>query len=540
MRFLRVFTAALLCCLLIWVPALAQSSGGISGTAMVQTDGSCQVELTITIRLDSPQQGLTFPLEADATDVQLNGHDAPTTKREGKLQVALPDLTAGQHSFVLHYTLPLVIDSDKKGTYLDLPLLSGFGLDVEHLEFTLTMPGPIEARPVFQSGYYQENLRLHTDIHQNTLTASTMQPLKDHETLRLVLSVDGAQFHVQRQRLLSGWGWTILILSVLAAVYYFITMRFQIHRLRYSYTAPEGITAGDIGCCLTGVGTNLGMMVLSWAQLGYLQLELDRRGRVLLHKQMDMGNERNPHEVRIFQAMFARRTTVDATTRGYARLFRKVARYSPMRKQIYDEKSGNEQIFRALCCLIGMVGMLRMASNSHTVWMVLLSPVALILSFCIQSGCKAIPLRDKLPLLLSLGCGFLWILLGSLFDNVAMAVFMVCVQLAAGILAAFGGKRSLVGQRNQAQLLGLRHHMLTTEPHQMQQLQQKNPDYFYEMIPFALAFGVDRQFAKRFGSRCSLPACLWLKNAPHMNPQQCAAKLRQIANILEKARYAKV
>ena len=56
---------------------------------------------------------------------------------------------------------------------------------------------------------------------------------------------------------------------------------------------------------------------------------------------------------------------------------------------------------------------------------------------------------------------------------------------------------------------------------------------------YAIALGVDRQFARRFGNR-SLPECLWLKNAPHMNPQQCAAKMRQIANILDRARYAQV
>ena len=539
MNHLRRFLAALLCCLLIWTPVFALSAGGLSGKAQVAPDGSCQVELTVTLRLDSSMDGLTFPLESTATDIQLNGHSAPTAKREGKLQVSLPSMTAGQHTFVLHYKLPQVIQSSKSGTVLDLPLLSGFSLDVELLEFTVTLPGPITGRPVFHSGYYQENIRLTTTVTDNTLTGRTIQPLKDHETLRLELPVDGDLFHISGSRLLTGWDWAIVILMALAAIYFFLTMRHPISRLRYSYTAPEGITAGDVGCYLTGSGTDLGMMVLSWAQLGYLQLELDRRGRVLLHKRMDMGNERNAHEVRVFQALFARRPIVDATARNYARLYRKVALYSPARKLIYGEKAGDERIFRALCCAAGMCSMLQTA-NSRVIFMILLAPVALVLSFFIQSGCKAIPLRNKVPLVIAVGCGLLWILLGSLFGNLAAAVVMVCLQFLAGILVAFGGKRSQLGQRNQAQLLGLRHHMLTTEPHQMQQLQEKNPDYFYEMIPYAIALGVDRQFARRFGNRSSLPECLWLKNAPHMNTQQCAAKLRQIANILDKARYAKV
>ena len=540
MQSLRRFTAAIVCCLLIWLPAFALSAAtGVNGKAVVDEYGSCQVELTVTLRLDTTRDDLTFPLEASATDILLNGHPAPTEKREGKIQVRLPGMNAGQHSFVFSFRLPLVVSTTKEGTFLDLPLLSGFPLPVERLDFTVTLPQPITGRPTFHSGYYQENIRLHTQILENSLVCNTMEPLKDHETLRLVLPVDGQLFHLRENQLLSGWDWATLVLTALAAVYFLLTMRPHISRLRRSYTAPEGITAGDVGCCLTGSGTDLGMMVLSWAQLGYLQLELDRRGRVLLHKRMDMGNERNSHEVRIFQSLFARRSIVDATARNYARLFRKVTRYCPMRKQLYAEKAGDVRIFQGLCCLAGMCGMIQM-TQGRVLWSILLAPVALMLSYVIQSGCKTIPLRDKLPLLISLGCCALWILLGLLFGNVGRAIGMALLQLVAGILSAFGGKRSQLGIHNQAQLLGLRHHMLTTEPHEMQQLQSKNPDYFYEMIPFALAFGVERQFARRFGSRSSLQECLWLKNAPHMNTQQCAAKLRQIANILGRARYTKV
>ena len=120
------------------------------------------------------------------------------------------------------------------------------------------------------------------------------------------------------------------------------------------------------------------------------------------------------------------------------------------------------------------------------------------------------------------------------------AISMVLFQFVIGILAAYGGKRSQLGQTVLTQLMGLRHHMLTTHSVDMQKLQQKNPSYFYEMIPYALAMGIDRQLARRFDSKTPLPQCLWLRDAPKMNAQQCAAKLRHIADILDKARYRKV
>lgn len=538
MRSIRCLAAIFLCCLMVFFPVLAVSTASdVSGSATVAADGSCLVDLTVTLQLDSPREGLAFPLPIDAEDVQINGQDAQTHKADGKLQVLLPSLAAGRQTLVLRYSLPCVIVVDEEETYLSLPMLSGFSLRVEQLQFTVSIPGAITGRPVFHSGYYQENIRLNTEITENTLVASTNQVLQDHETLRLELPVEGALFTVKKPSALSNWDLACLGLITLALVYFGLTLMPKFYRHSRRYTAPEGITAGEVGCCLTGSGTDLSMTVLSWAQLGYLQLELDKRGRLLLHKQMDMGNERSYHEGRIFQILFSRRETVDAASAHFTRIHRKVAGRSPLLKQLYKPRSGDVRIFRALCCAAGLCSGVQLASGFPAF---LLGVLALALSFGIQAGCKCIPLRSKLPLLVAIGCGCIWILLGSWLDGLGRSIMMVIFQFLAGVLAAYGGKRSEQGQHVLTHLMGLRQHMLSGSNFNLQQLQQKNPNYFYEMIPYALAMGIDRKFAKRFDSKTALPECLWLRNAPRMNAQQCAAKLRQIADILDRAKYRKV
>ena len=539
MKYIRYLAVALLCCLLLYIPAMALSAAtGISGNATVAADGSCRVELTVTIKLDTASDDLTFPLPADAEEVTLNGQSAQTASRDGRLQVVLPELPAGQHTLLLRYQLPCVLQVTKEQTLLSLPLLSGFSLPIQQLEFTVTIPGPITGQPVFYSGYYQENIRLDTSVTENTLVGVTTGALKDHETLRLNLEVDASLFAVEEDPLLSGWDWATVVLIVVAMAYFCLTLLPKFYRHSRSFTAPEGITAGEVGCCLTGSGTDLSMTVLSWAQLGYLQLEVDKRGRVLLHKRMDMGNERSYHEGRIFQILFGRRETVDATGPHYARIYRKVAGRSPLLRQLYKPHSGDPRIFRAMCCAAGLCCGVELGGESALLT-VLLGLAGLVLSFGIQSGCKCIPLRSKLPLLVALGCGGVWILLGWLLDGLGRAIPMVLFQFMAGIFAAYGGKRSQLGQRVLTQLMGLRQHMLSANSFDMQLLQQKNPNYFYEMIPYALAMGVDRQFAKRFDAKAHLPECGWLKGAPPMTAQQCAARLRRVADVLDKARYRK-
>ncbi len=540
MKYIRPLAVALLCCLLLTVPAMAVSTAsGISGSATVASDGSCRVDLTVTLQLDAATEGLTFPLPLDAEEVQLNGQKADTHISDGKLLVALHSLPAGRHSFALRYTLPCVVVTEKQETKLSLLLLSGFSLPIEALDFTVSLPGAITGRPLFFSGYYGESIRLNTTVTENVLVGATTQTLKDHETLRLDMPVDGALFTLRDPSALSWWDWATLVTAGLAMVYFFLTLMPKFYRHGRSYTPPEGITAGEVGCCLTGSGTDLSMMVLSWAQLGYLQLEMDKRGRVLLHKRMEMGNERSYHEGRIFQILFGRRDTVDATATHYTRIYRKVAGRSPLQSQLYTPRSGDTRIFMGLCCLAGLCGGIQLGASS-VIWMILLGLAALVLSFGIQSGCKCIPLRSKLPLLVAIGCGCVWILLGVMLDDLGRVIPMVIFQFLAGIFAAYGGKRSQLGQRVLTQLLGLRHHMLHTGSFELQQLQVKNPDYFYELIPYALAMGIDRQFARRFDHRHPLPECLWLRGAPPMTAIKCAARLRRIADVLDQARYRKV
>ncbi len=536
MKYIRFLAVAMLCCLLLAIPAMALPGvADISGQATVDTDGGCRVTMTVHLMLETAQADLTFPLPADATDVLLGGQNAQVRAETDRLQVLLPSLTAGEHTLLLQYSLPCQVSQTKEETLLTLPILSGFPLEIEGLEFTVTLPGQITGEPVFISGYHQENIRLDTVISENTLNASTDERLKSHETLVLELPVDAELFDLimARQRLFSRWDLGILALLVLAMLYFCLGLLPKITRHSRSYTPPEGISAGEVGSCLTGCGTDLTMMVLSWAQLGYVLVEQTRNGSVLLHKRMEMGNERSYHEGRIYQLLFGRRVTVDTTGTHFARLSRKVAGRSPLLKQLYKPTSGNLYIFRGLCCAAGFCCGVQMVSGGFGAFV--LGVLAAVLSYFIQAGGRCIPLRSKLPLLIALVCGAVWIFIGALTHSLGRVIPMVIFQYIAGIFAAYGGKRSELGQRVLAQLLGLRRHMTGASAFDMQLLLQKNPNYFHELVPYALAMGVDRQFTRRFDSKVTLPDGGWLKNAPTMNAQQWAARLRQVADAMNDA-----
>ncbi len=530
--------------LALCVPAMAVSQvESMQNTATLAQDGNCQMAVTLHLRLDAPMTDLTFPLPAEAQNVLLGGSFVSTQVSGNKLLVQLPNLTAGDHYFTLTYSLPDVLTSEKGETMLTLPLLGGFRLPIQAMSFSVTLPGEITGTPSFFSGYYQEDIatQMTAAVSGHTLTGTVLVPLKDHETLTLTLPVEPELFPLadHLEPLLNGWEGAMLLCLLLAVIYYLLTLMPQLSRRSRCFTPPDGISAGEVGVCLTGTGVDLTLMVLTWAQLGYLDIEVRGKRQVLLHKRMEMGNERSDFEVRAYQQLFHKRRMVDGSGVHYARLLRKLSLQAPMYRQLFQPQSGHPMVFRVLSCSAGAISgiQLGLAIGQHPVPKVLLAIVLCLLcaafSYFIQAGGKCLPLRNKAPLWIAIGCSAAWIALGALTAQLSAVIPMVLIQLVCGIAMAYGGRRSVLGRRSLAQIRGLRHYMVRANTFELQQRLQANSNYYYALAPYALALGVDKRFARRFG-KTALPECgfLILEGKQPTTASEWAHLLRHIADTL--------
>jgi hypothetical protein len=329
----------------------------------------------------------------------------------------------------------------------------------------------------------------------------------------------------------------VLITLLLAVVYYLLALRPILPRKILRATGPDGLTAGHMGVWLTGGTMDLSLLVVAWAQMGYLRIEVEKSGRVLLHKRMEMGNERSAYENRVYKSLFGRRYTVDGTGDHYARMVRTVAKRGPQAREVYGAGSGNPYLFRGLCALAALLSGVSLGGGlapGSVFLQILVALLIAVLAVLIQSGASCLALRNKLPLWIALGCAGLWLLLGIFSGEWLMAVLMLLVQVLAGFAAAYGGKRTVLGQQALAQILGLRKYLCTASKEDLQRLLNTNPGYFYELAPYALALGVDRTFARRFG-KVRMPECtyLMLPVNSQMTAGQWAAVLRTTVDTLD-------
>ena len=549
MRRIGIFLLSILLLAALALPVYAETEAtNMQLQAMVHSDGSCQVAITATLHLEQGHGDLYFPVPANAYNVMLGGSHASLADSDNAQLIRLNDYVGpalGDVPLSISYQVGGLIGRDQSGQpQLQLPLLSGFSYPIEDFSFAVTLPGQVDAKPTFVSGYHQSNIEkdLQYTVEGMVIRGSALMGLKDHETLTMGLSVPEGMFYVSGSSApsLTFCYWAIFVLGLLALLYWLLTLRCAPIRKQLYTTPPLGYTAGQLGSLMTRQGADLTMMVFTWAQLGYVLIQLDRHGRALLHKRMEMGNERSGFERRCFQKLFAKRSTVDTTSLSYAQLRQKVVQMPPEMPGMLKAGSGNPLIFRGLCSAMALffgvcIGA-SLSSGSFLQWLfaIVLGAAGLFSGWQLQSFAHCLFLaKGKQPrkLLIHL---LAWLLFGLLAGQVFLALLACALQLLAGMMVAFGGRRTAAGRQAAAQVLGLRRYLRKLSHAELQQIHQTNPEFFHTMAPYALALGVDRRFAQRYGST-QLPSCTYLTTGMdgHMTASEWSRLMRRAAQAMD-------
>ena len=537
--------------LIVFLAINVSAAAGVSkmqSFATVSSDSSCQVALTATVCLEKPMDKLYFPVPGEATGVTLNGSRVRAAKDGDVRQVDLSRSVrnvVGDVSVSIHYTLYDVIHTTEAGTMeMRLPLLSGFEYPVESLEFSVTLPGAVEGLPGFVSGYHQARIEedLTYSVDGATITVSSLKAMKDHETLTMTLAVNPEMFPqtiVQTQ----DYQWAITAMAICAglALLYWLLAMWNFFVWPQSCTEPpQGFHAGQLGCVAAGQGIDLSLTVLSWAQLGYILLRVDRQGHVLLHKRMEMGNERTAAEQRRFRNLFGGRNMVDTTGNRYAQLCREAEKRPAGIGELISPRTGNPKVFRVVASGIGLFGGAGLAvalaggAALQVLLIVLLGAAGAVSGWVIQDVGAGIILGSKKRLLPGSVLSVIWLVLSLLAGAFSVAAWMLLGLWLAGLLLAWGGRRTDLGRQILAQVLGFKRYLKTVDRQQIQQILDADPDYFFRLAPYAMALGMDKVFAKRFGKR-RLEQCPYMIGGveTQMTATQWCALLRQTVSAMD-------
>ncbi len=547
---MRRFCCVILALLAIFSLAVTGFATGLEdakSNAVITSDGSCQFTLTATIHVDSVD-GLVFPIPADASRIYVNGSKRVSGKTVGNsLHLDLSDVynSSGVFPLSITYELHDCVQDTENGLELRLPMLSGFAYPIDGYEFSVTLPGKNTAKPAFSSGYHQSNVEQYlkvTEYKGSTISGTALTNMKDHESLEMILRVTEEMFPQNRiaPPSLAFCVTAIWICLGLGLIFWLIFLRCLPPTYMKSASAPEGCTAGELGSILCGTGTDLSMMVFSWAQMGYLIIDAIS-DKVVLYKQMEMGNERSSYERKCFARLFRGRQSVDTGSLHYATLCSELAARRPNMPNYFHKRSGNPVFLRwifAIAALFVGVGLgISMVTGSVLQWFlgVLFGALALFSGMRMQRFCEGIFLRKRRYTYESLIHIGIWLLISLLVGQFGLGAGLVSAQLLCSFLLYFGGRRTEDGRYSMGQVLGLRRYLRSIRADELDRIITAQPDFYHTVAPMAIALGVDRSFARRFGSR-RLPSCpyITLNTDVHFSATDWCQKMAAIVSRMEE------
>ena len=540
-RIKRVLFMLLFAVLLLPLRAQAASAATrLDYTATINVDGEALVSLTLNLHLEAINQNLTYPLPGTATNITVNGA-SPATNKSGSLTiVSLARVTGGQpgdYVVTISYSLPKVVTVamktdplnkskqivDKDNLKLELPLLSGFAYPISAMNYTITLPGEFTSTPDFYSTYQQNGLASELNLlyNGNMLTGSSKSGFNDHESVYMTMTLPPDMFPgvSTYQRTGNPELVPMGILAGTALLYWLLFLRTFPAKRESCTIPPEGITAGELDCRLFLKGADLTTMVLCWAQLGYILIQVDGR-RVLLHKRMDMGNERSLFEVRTFRSLFGDRRVVDASSLAYAKTLRKAKSMIPGENTICRSTERQRNIYRYLLCVSQVFCGICMAMNMTSILalQILLSllfgALAVVTAWQLHKVAYCTIGRDKTGLITAGVSLLVWLIIGLIAKAVWISLAECAGQILLGFPAAWGGRRSEVNRHEVAQLRGLRHYLSHMPAEDVQRLLAADSSYYFRMAPYAMALGVLHPFTQAFGKR-KLPQCPYIVTRVH-------------------------
>lgn len=537
MQHIRRIGLILLCFLLLTFSASAVDNEIRSLTMEVQVDenGRCSVTATAQVHFTSSPKTFSFPLNASAGSISASGADYSISSRNGVDYAVFSNDAgfSGDRTFTCSYTLPCaasVIDGKEKDEFLQQFIVrvidGGWEYSIMKYSLRMTFPVDVPVQPTWDSSFHGDIIdnSLTIKVSGKMVTVDSVQTLIDHETLEMSLVFPDKTFTIINQagRTMSFSQIAFFVLLAAAIVYWFISLRGKLLLLAAKRSVPgNDATAGEIPCQLFGEKPDIAATLAHWGNLGYLTIHRNRNRRIVLRKQMDMGNERSAAECKLFGAIFRNSDSCDAMSLRFRAICRTNA--DSLRKawlhRLYRKKAGSPYLLRAIVLLAAFF--LCMATFDQLLpantlrWFLL--PLTSILGaascFLVQFAVDAFYRRHRLVrFLLGLAAAALLITFSTLADTLSLMVITLLVQIFSVLLTQFGGRRTTAGEEYVRQVLGLRRYLRKIDAEEALQNLHNDSQYFYRMLPYAECLGIGKGFSKRF-ARWKPEPCAWLTDA---------------------------
>lgn len=437
---------------------------------------------------------------------------------------------SGRQTFALSYDMICYRDTSNSADYLSLDLLpTGWETPIKSSTLTLAMPKSInwDAVKYYSGSYSKESAlssiftkKVYTSANKVIITGKNL-PLGTGVTVSSTLPegywVDPAN---------RDWAgvilWIVLgIIPLLTLLLWFIFGRDPKVVRTVEFEPPEGMTPAEIGYIVDGVIDNKDMasMLMYFAYKGYLKINEVKRGTFEVTKLKDIDESEKLFAKTMFEGIFASGDTVslDDMPEDFGMTL-DVARDEL--KGYYKEREN--RLFKVsadVCRFIGDilmfipavagVGLAAYEIYDYRGYLALIPTVILLVigMFTVQAAYDKHNSRTRgknaamfifgmIPV--TMGVMLAAVVSGAMVKSWLLGTAVFLSMAVTYLLVLMMKSRTEQSAKWLGEILGFRDFIRDAEYDRLKALSDENPEYFYNIMPYAYVMGMDTKWAKKF------------------------------------------
>lgn len=497
----------------------------------VDQSNSYIITETITVHFPSSQHGIFRYIPTDGVkidQVRVDGYEYEVYVENGNkvIKIGSEDLELrGTNTYNISYRMRVFDDKDtsKDFFYLDL-IPTGWDSDIETASCTINMPKSFNDSSLqVYSGKYGEaqNNKASYRTDGNTITV-TAAGLKAYEgvTARLELN-EGYWVNPMNYDYMK---WIIpvvlLLIPLLMAALWAAFGRDPKVVETVEFYPPDKLTPAEIGYIIDGSIDQKDMtsMIMYYADRGYIRVSEYEKNKIELTKLRDIAEDEKPFARSMFEGLFAGSDKIrldDLDERfgeKYLTAKEQLADYYAVKdRKLFTTKSKVLRVIgNFIMCMPAVLAVICAAFYQlKMIYALAAVPAGLLI---IGGGLVITCSFDRMYVLskpkktaryvtgfilfgagTAIAAGLVWYMTGSSYG-----ICVVLSTLVSLIFVTLMKARTQKSAQWLGKILGLKRFIKSAELPKLEKLVYENPDYFYNILPYAYVMGLSDKWAKNF------------------------------------------
>ncbi len=422
---------------------------------------------------------------------------------------------SGRKTYIIKYNYNIGKDPLKNADELYFNLIGDeWDTSINNVTFTITMPKSFDKSKLgFSSGYKTstDSAYVNYTVTNNTIKGSLEQQLYYGEALTVRLTLPEGYFVGAS----SNFDYIMLLEIGISIIFVIVAFRMwnkygkdEVPVETVEFYPPDGLNSADIGFIYKGHSEQKDIisLLIYLANKGYLKIEeceeKSKKFKIIKVKEYDGDNE---DERTFFNGLFISRDEVtksDLYNKFYLTL-QKIARNINRREnqeKIFENASLGKRIFLIIMIIIVYIFM-----GGLTIFKIGDPEAIIMLGALLVFPLMALYKKPSTIIIIFTSLVFLAVTFFCMSRDIYSAniylvkyiIESICIVSLIIILGIIR-KRTQYGTEMLGKIQGFKYFLETAEKPQLEELVMREPEYFYNILPYTYVLGVSNKWMKKF------------------------------------------